>query len=135
VHLEEVEVAIGVDDELDRASGAVADRPRERHRLLAHGGPGRLVEKRARRLLDHLLVAALDRAFALAEMNDITVGVGQHLDLDVPLALDKAFDEDALVAEAVARLVRGGAEPVGELRVAPGYAHPLAATPGGCLDH
>ena len=41
VHLEEVEPALGIDDELDRAGRAVVDRARERDRLLAHRAPRR----------------------------------------------------------------------------------------------
>ena len=69
VHLEEIEVAVLVDDELDRAGALVVDRLGQRHRLLAHGLPRLLVEERRRRLLHDLLVAALDRAFALAEID------------------------------------------------------------------
>ena len=105
VHFEEIEIAVAVDDELDRAGRAVSDRLRERHRLRAHRRPRRRVEERARRLLDDLLVAALDRAFALAEMHDVAVRVAQHLDLDVARLLDVFLDEDAVVGEARARLV------------------------------
>ena len=60
---------------------------------------GRFVEQRARRFLDDLLVAALDRAFALAQMDDMAVLVAQHLDLDVARIGDEFLDEDAVVAE------------------------------------
>ena len=53
-----------------------------------------------RRLLDDLLVAALDRAFALAQVDDVAVLVAEHLDLDVARVLDELLDEDAVVAEA-----------------------------------
>ena len=46
---------------------AVADRARERDRRLAHPRAQLGVERRRGRLLEHLLVAALDRALALAE--------------------------------------------------------------------
>src|SRR5690606_38162752 len=65
VHLEKIERAILSGDELDRASGVVADGPGQRHRLLAHGLPRRLVEQRGRRLLYDFLVATLYRALAL----------------------------------------------------------------------
>jgi hypothetical protein len=44
----------------------IPDRLGQRHRLLAHGLARRLVQEGRRRLFDDLLVAALDRAFALA---------------------------------------------------------------------
>ena len=61
----------------------VAHRLGQRDRLLAHLLARRGVEQRRRRLLHDLLVAALDRAFALAEMDDVAVLVAQHLDLDM----------------------------------------------------
>ena len=40
-------------------------------------------DHRRGRLLDDLLVAALDRALALAQVDDVALGVRHHLDLDV----------------------------------------------------
>ena len=100
VHLEEVEAAVLADDELDRAGRLVVDRLRERDRLLAHRPARRVVEERARRLLDHLLVAALDRALALPQVDAVPVRIAEHLDLDVARLLDELLDEDAVVAEA-----------------------------------
>ena len=42
-----------------------------------------------RRLLDHLLMTALHRAFALEEMDRVPVPVGEDLDLDVARLLDE----------------------------------------------
>ena len=104
IHLEEIESPIGVHDELDRAGGIVADRLCQRDRLAAHLGAERRVDRRRRRLLDDLLVAPLDRAFALAEMDDVAVLVAEHLDFDMARRLDEALDQDAVVAEGGARL-------------------------------
>ena len=41
------------------------------------------VERGRRRFLEDLLVAALQRAVALAEMDRIALAVAEHLDLDV----------------------------------------------------
>ena len=75
VQLDEVERAVGADEELERARVAVADRPRSalgrRLHLLARLGR----QRRRRRLLDQLLVAALDRALALAEREHAAVRV------------------------------------------------------------
>ena len=78
VHLQEVERAVAGEQELDRARVGVADRLRGSdgggaHALRAapvrHGG--------RRRLLDHLLVAALHRAVALAQVDDVAVRIGR----------------------------------------------------------
>ena len=83
VHFQEVEALVLAGDELDGAGGIVVHRLGQRDRLLAHLAPRRLIEQRRRRFLDDLLVAALDRAFALAEIDDVAVLVAEHLDLDV----------------------------------------------------
>src|SRR5690349_20598527 len=103
VHLKEVEVTVLVDDELDRASGVVADCLGERHGLSTHRLSRLCVDERARRLLYDLLVAPLDRALALAEMDDVTMLIAEHLDLDMARLLDIFLDEHAIIAEARAR--------------------------------
>jgi hypothetical protein len=54
----------------------------------------------AGRLLEHLLVPALHRAVALAQVHHMALGVGEHLDLDVARARDIALDQHVVVAEA-----------------------------------
>ena len=136
VHLQEVEALVLPGDELDGAGGVVADRLRQRDRLRAHLLARRLVEQRRRRLLDDLLVAALDRAFALAEMDDVAVLVAEHLDFDVARIDDEFLDEHAVVAERrssppSARARKPSA--TSALRVRD--AHALAAAAGRGLDH
>ena len=135
VHLEEIEAAILPGDEFHRAGAVVADRLGERHRLLAHPGTRLRVEQRARRFLDDLLVAALDRALALAEMDHVAVLVAQHLDFDVARIGDELLDEDAIVAEARFRLRSRARKTFGDLAPVEGDAHALAAAAGGGLDH
>ena len=56
----------------------------------------------AGRLLEHLLVAALGRAVALEEVDDVAVGVGEDLHLDVAAGLDVLLDQHGVVAEGAA---------------------------------
>ena len=135
VHLQEVEALVLSGDELDRAGAVVADGYSQRDRLLAHFLAGRFVEQRARRFLDDFLVAALDRAFALAEIDDMAVLVAQHLDLDMARIGDEFLDEDAVVAEARFCFRAGAGKSVFHLGAAMGDAHALAAAAGGGLDH
>ncbi len=93
-----------VEQELDGAGGAVAERAREAQRGVAHRLAQRGVDPRRGRLLEDLLVATLDRALALAEVHELPVGVAEDLDLDVAGARDVALEEDAIVAEAARRL-------------------------------
>ena len=133
VQLEEVEVA-PVEHELDGAGAAVADRAAERDRGLAHARPELAVERGGGRLLEDLLVPALNRAVALAEGDDLAVPVGEQLDLDVARPLDVALVVDGVVAERGFRLAAGGLRRLLELGRLANDAHAAAASAGGCLD-
>ena len=135
VHLQEEERAVLAGDELHRAGAVVADGLGQRDGLLAHGLARLGVEERRGRLLDHLLVAALDGAFALAQVDDVAVLVAEHLDLDVARVLDELLDEHAIVAEARLGLRAGRAEALLGLLGVEGDAHALAAAAGRGLDH
>src|SRR5262249_24862910 len=98
LHEEPVVGAVAGDDELHGAgapvaagSSGLAGRGAD-HRALRRG------EQRRGRLLDDLLVPALQRAFAFAEVDDLAVAVGEHLDLDVAWRGDQALDEQRVVA-------------------------------------
>ena len=135
VHLQEEERAVLAGDELHRAGAVVAHGLGQRDGLLAHGLARLLVEQRRGRLLDHLLVAALDGAFALAQVDHVPVLVAQHLDLDVARVDDELLDEHAIVAEARLGLRAGRPEPLLGLLGVEGDAHALAAAAGRGLDH
>jgi hypothetical protein len=90
VHLEEVELAVVADEELAGAGADVVAPPGGGDRGRAHARAQLGVDRGARRLLDDLLVAALDRAVALAEVDDSCRGVGEDLDLDVARPEDRA---------------------------------------------
>ena len=85
VDLDEVELAgVGVDQELDGAGVVVADvRGRSRRPASQTASRMRRVEVRGRGDLDDLLVAALDRAVALEEVDEVAVLVAEELHLDV----------------------------------------------------
>ena len=134
VHLEEVEAAVGAEQELARAGADVVDRARRRDRRRAHLRAQLGRHHRRRRLLDHLLVAALDRAVALAEVDEVAVRVAEHLDLDVARPLDRLLEVDRAVAERRRRLAARAVERGGELGLARDQAHALAAAAGRRLD-
>src|SRR5690606_11789394 len=98
VHLDEVELAILV-EELDGARAAileflhrVGDRRADLLPLLG-------IEGRRGRLLENLLVAALEGAVTLPEVDGIAPTVAEDLDLDVPRMCEILLDIDAVVAE------------------------------------
>ncbi len=91
-------------------------------------------QRRARRLLDELLVAALDRAVPLVEVHGVAVAVGQNLHLDVARTQKVLLDVDGVVAEGRAGLGLRGHEVDLEFLDVARDAHPLAAAARRRLD-
>ena len=133
VHLQE-EVLPVLEQALDRAGADVVDGARRVDADLADRLAHRLVDGRGRRLLDQLLVAALDRAVALAEVDDVAVAVGEDLDLDVARVGQVALEVDGAVGEELLALARGALEGVLELVLGQRDAEALAAAAAGRLD-
>ena len=134
VHLDEVEIARGVDDELDRAGVGVvggADQPDGR---VAHRRAGCGIEPRGGALLDQFLVPPLHRAIALPQVDDVAVVVGDHLDLDVAGMLDVFFEIDVAVAERGLGLGLGLLEGGLQRQIVQGDAHAAPAAAGRRLD-
>ncbi len=82
VDFEEVEPR-PIDEELHGSGVSISHGPGGGDRRPAHGGPKLRVHRRRRRLLEQLLVAPLDRALALTEVDGAPVRIGHNLDLDV----------------------------------------------------
>ena len=135
VHFKEVEVLVAVHDEFDRTGRGIANGLRQGDGLLAHCFAGGFVKERRRGLLHDLLVAALDRTFAFAQIDTIAVGVAQHLNFDVARLGDEFLDKDTIIAKAIGGLVLGRLEPLAGLFVVPRDTHPLAAATGRGLQH
>ena len=110
VRLEEVEVPARVHQELERAGVGVLHGARGVDDGRAELAALLLGERQRRRLFDELLVAALDRALALAEVHDVAVLVAEHLDLDVARRLDVLLEVDVADAERGFGLARRGLE-------------------------
>ena len=85
--------------------------------------------------LDHLLVAALDGAIPLAQVDDVALVVAQDLELDVVRVLDELLDVDPGVAEGLLRLAARGVIAFDQRNVVVGHAHPAPAAAGDGLDH
>ena len=119
---------------LDRAGADVVDGLGGVDADLADPRAQLLVDDRGGRLLDQLLVAALDRAVALAEVDHVAVLVGDDLDLDVARVGQVALEVDARVGEELLALARGALEGVLQLVLAQRDAEALAAAAARGLD-
>ena len=134
VHLDEVELAVLV-EELDGADAEIFELAhRLRHRL-ADAVAGGDVERGRVAFLPDLLVAALQRAVALAEMDGAAMAVAEHLDFDVARPREIFLEIDRVVAERGLRLGARGGERVetGRRRLARDL-HAAPAAAGRRLD-
>src|SRR6185437_4935103 len=84
VHLQKVEsVPLDIHQELDRPRAPIGEPLREAHARLLNAAAKASGQPRRGRLLDELLIAALNRAVALAEMDDAAFAIAEDLDLDM----------------------------------------------------
>ena len=135
VHLQKVKVLVLADDKFDRAGALVLDGLGQLHCLFTHGAAGFVADERAGGFFNHLLVPALDGAFALVQVNHVAEAVSQHLDFNVARLLHKLFNEDAVVAKAVHGLVLAGRETFERFLVVERHAQALAAAASAGFDH
>jgi hypothetical protein len=135
IHLHEIELrGLGIVQKFDRAGADITDRLRRLDRCASHALAHVLWKARRRCFLDHLLMAALDRAIALEEIDAIAVAVGEHLDFDVARMLEIFLDEHAIVAERRSRFPFGAGELRSKFAWARRHFHALAAAAGGGFD-
>src|SRR5207253_9188635 len=77
---------------------------------------------------------ALQRAVALAQMNNPALAVAEDLDLDVARSLEVAFEIDVAAPEKRRRLVLRDRQHAGELALIARHLHAAAAATGRGFD-
>src|SRR4029077_8405939 len=87
------------------------------------------------RLLDQLLVPPLDRALALAQVNDVALRIGENLRLDVSRRSDRLLQIDRAVAERALRLAARQSQRRLQFLWPLHEANALAATTRRRLEH
>src|SRR5262249_52981485 len=102
-----VELAFAAEEELDRPRVGIVDGPRRRQSRRGDALAQLATHRWRRALLDDLLMAPLNRALALAEMNAVAVTVGEHLNLDMPGPLEIALEIHAPIAKRREGLAAG----------------------------
>src|SRR5690606_16542316 len=133
VHLDEVEAAVLV-QELEGAGAAVADADAGLGADLADLRALLGRDARRGRFLHDLLVAALHRAVAFAQVDGVALAVGEHLDLHVARVLQELLHVDHVVAEGGLGFLLGGGDGVGQRGLGVDHAHAAAAAAAGRLD-
>ena len=113
VHFDEEELSVLV-EELDRPGADVAQFRHSPRDNSADAVALLGVQGRGGTFLPHLLVAALQGAVALAEVNGVALGVAEHLDFDVARLGQIFLKIDGVVAEGGLRFDLGGGDSVGE---------------------
>ena len=108
-----------LDQELDGAGASVANGLRELHGSRAH-----LLAQRRRhpgrgRFLDHLLVAALQGAVALEQVDDVAVAVAEHLHLDMAGRDNELLDQHVGISERGHGFALRAVEQIGEVGAGP----------------
>ena len=134
VHLDEVERAAAVEQELDRACVLVPHSAGDPKRRVGQGGPLYGVDGRRRTFLEQLLTAPLQGALSLEEVHQVPVRVSEHLDLDVSCVDEHLLDVHGVVTEGRARLHRRLADQIGELALVPGRADAATAAARRSLE-
>jgi hypothetical protein len=134
VDLDEVEVAVAIDEELERPDVLVAGGDDGLDGALVELGAGGVGQRWRGALLEDLLVASLDGAVAVTEVDAMAVAIDRDLDFDVAVLVEPLLEVQRIVAEGGLRL--GPADPDRALELAgrPGHAHALAAASGRWLD-
>ncbi len=131
---EEEVVPFGVVEELDRACRAIVRASGQADGGIDQRVPGRGGQQRRGRLLNHLLVTALERAVAFAKRHHMASAIAEHLHLDVARARHIAFEEDAAIAEVAGAQPRDRGEALADVRLAGAHRHANAASAGGCFE-
>ena len=135
VHFQKVIFATGrIIEVFDRPRGAITDRLRQPHSRCAHVVAQSLWQICGGGLFDQLLVVALKRTVAVAQMQRGAVGVAQHLHLDVAGTGRVAFQEHRRIAKSPLGLGPGGCNRLRRLAQIGDKPHPAPAAAGAGLD-
>ena len=101
IDLDEIELArVGIDQEFDRSRVLVTEFPADGERRRAQLVAKFRLEGGSRRDFDDLLMASLDRAVSLIEMDEVAVQVAQKLNLDMAGPRDVLFEKNVRGAES-----------------------------------
>ena len=99
VHLHEIERAICIQQKFHRTRPDIANGLCRCHRCRPDFVPQGLIDTGGRGFFNHLLMAPLNRAVTLKDMNAIAMPVGKNLYFNMPRAFQQAFDQHLLITK------------------------------------
>ena len=134
VHLDEIVIVVLVHQELHRSHADVAHFLGQLHGLVPQLLQGCLWNGEGRGEFHHLLIAALEGAVTLVEVDDVAVAVRQNLHLDVLWLHQELLHEDGGIAEGLAGLLCHQLEGLAHLLVVGAGAHSPPAAAGCRLE-
>src|SRR5687767_13681186 len=79
-------------------------------------------------------MAALNRAVALAEIDQVALGIAEHLDLDMARPFDRLLEIHGAITERSGGFSARAIEGWGEILLVGDEPHAFAATAGGGFD-
>ena len=133
VHFDEKKLAVLI-EKLDGAGAAIGHFAHRLDHAVAYFRACLGVEGRRGRLFQQLLVAALQRTVAFAEVDRFAPAVRHQLDLDVARSAQVLLNIDLIVAEGGLGLAAGQAEGTVDFFRALGNLHAASAATGRRLD-
>ena len=126
---------VHIQKELDRSGIHVADFTGQNNRCIAQLPPKLFRYPGGRRHLHHLLMSSLHRTVPFIEVHDLSMLVGQDLNLHMLGPLDEAFQEKGAVAEGCVRLTSGFGQLLFQILGGTDDPHSPSAAAEGCLGN
>ena len=128
VHFQKIEILFTIDHELYGSGGYIVHCLCQSHCLTGNIASRLVVQKWRWRLLDHFLMATLQRTLPLTQMNCISVLIGDNLNLDVSGILDELLNKYTVIAKVGFRLTLRTYESLPAFVITVREAHSLPAT-------
>ena len=135
IHFHEVELSVAVEQKLHRAGPDVTDGAGRAHRRLANACAQRGIHGGRGRFFNDFLVPALYRAVAFAQVNHVSMAVGQHLNFDVARRHHGALQDQLAVAKGHLGLRARRGQCLRQQGLVVYQSHAAPATAGGSLHH
>src|SRR4029453_13580034 len=135
VHFDEIKTPLLIYEELDRAHIFVSDLFGQFTGRLSYFLSKPRRHQRRWAFFDHLLVAPLNGTIAFAEMNHVSVTIGDNLKFDVMRIDDELLDVNLFISESFLRLVTGAMKGRFKAWFIMGHAQPAAASASGGFNH